>query len=523
MLKNLAETFQSNQRLGNLLIKLLVSLMMACAAISIAQLGLRILPNWNGWNYLALFVWLVALESILTREKVRNLEQREKILYHLAEWIIFAILLKIMLYAVTGIDQLWSDLPLLQQNPLLFFAGPFGPTLVVLIIAWMMSSAIIDDVEVLQSDMMDFKWELGKLNNNRQDARKRIAEKIFLLGGFMVFITMLTRLDLKQLWGETPISRASIANVVVYFLLSLALLSQTQFALMRGRWFWDQTAIAPHIGRNWIKYSLIFLGAIAVVSFFLPTRYTYSLLDVLGAILYLIAQVVLAVVGLFSIACNWFFSLFGVNNSPVKPLPPLDLQKLDTFQQAAGAAIPWWELLKSILFWGIILAIIGLALFHFLRQNSRFMGAIRVIPGFGWLSRIMKSIWSWLVRANAQVSSAISAGIKRVLQSNARRLSVKLPRFLNFKQMTPRQQVVFYYLQLVERSKRSGLSRKPYQTPNQFSADLETMVPDVQEDVENLTETFIEARYTRHPIEKSHTTTAQTLCRRIVQSLRPAK
>jgi hypothetical protein len=522
MLKNFTAPFQSNQAIFTWGLKLLISLMMAVASVSITQFGLRILPGWNGWYYIPVIVWFVSIEAILTKDRLDDLEFRARMIYHAAEWVIFAILLKITLYLTTGINQLWIDLPRWQQDPIHFFEGAFTPILLILLFAWTMSKSIADDIELLQSEMTDLKWELGKLENSRQDARKHLAERIFFIGGLMVFITMLTRLDLKQIWGETPASQASIAFVLVYFLLALVLLSQTQFALLRGRWFWNQTPASPDIGRNWIKFSLILFALITVISFLLPTRYTFGFLEVMGVIIYYIFQVVFFIINLLAIPCAWLFSLFGVKGGPTQTINPLPLPNLNNLQ-TTSTPLPWWELLKSILFWGIFIGVIMFAIIYFFRQNSSLINFLKRFQGFNWLSRSLGSFWAWIRGVNKQFASVIAEGIQRVFRSKSGSISFSMQRFINFRHLSPRQQVIFYYIRLIERSKKSGLNRKPYQTPNQFANELENVIPEVKQEVQNLTDTFTEARYTFHPIDEIHTSRAQKLWRKIVQSLKPVE
>ncbi len=151
MKKSIFETFQISQRLSNWAFKLLISLMMVCLAISVMQFGERLgaNQNWNGW-YLPVFTWLVAMEAMITSSKVKELDSNPRILYHVSEWVIFAILLKVFHYLMVGPDQLWIDLPRWQQNMLNFFDGDYLPVLFVCFLAWLMSRSLVNDLEELQ-------------------------------------------------------------------------------------------------------------------------------------------------------------------------------------------------------------------------------------------------------------------------------------------------------------------------------------------------------------------------------------
>ncbi len=522
MKKSLLETFQISQRFSDAAFRLLISLMMVCLAVSVMQFGERLAfgQNWSGW-YLPVFVWLVSIEAMATQSKVQELDTNARFIYHVCEWIIFAILLKIFHYIMVGPSQLWIDLPLWKQNLAYFFVGDYLPVLVVMFISWLLSGSLVDDLEELKIEITDLNWELGKLDNNRQAARQRMAEKIFIAGAVMVFISMLTRLDLKVFWGETPASQASIANILIYFLLTLIFLSVTQFSFLRGRWFWNKTPMAPEIGRNWLRYSILFFALLAAVAFILPTRYTFGLLEIIQFIMNALFQLAILLFTLIALPCTWILSLLGLRSSS-QSSPNIQIQPPQIITPSSPPSA-WWELVKSILFWAIFLGIIVFAFVNFLRQHPGMVRKLLRVPGFHWLFNAMHSFWAWFRGVNLQISATISSGWQRLFRSGSRTIRSNLERLINFKQLSPRQQVIFYYLRLLDKSKKSGVDRKPYQTPGQFSVELEQFIPDVQQDIHNMTETFVEARYSNHSIGDQHTSAVQKLWRKIVRHLHPQK
>ena len=494
--------------------------MFGVAAVSFVQLGQRIASTaggWNGW-YLPVLVFLISQEAFWTRGKLESLDLSQKSIYHITEWIIFAVLLKIIIYLVHSPDQFWIDLPLWQQNLANFFTGEYLPVLLVLFLTWIFSSSAAGDLDELQSELTDYKWELGKLDNNRQAARQRLAQRVFIVGGVMVVSAMASRLDLKQIFGETPASQASLAYVLIFFLLALVFLSQTQFAVLRGRWFWNRTPMSPELGRNWVKYSLLFFVVIALIAFILPTRYTYGLLETIQVAFNFIFQVIISIVGLLALPCGWIFSLFNLKSKDTSDNTPPALPQFIPPAQSGGAD-PWWELAKSILFWAVFLGVIGYSFLYFIKHNSIFFSRILKIPVFSTIVKVAKSIWAWLAGINRQLAATIASSLARVFQSLPGQIYREFPHFVNFKSLTPRQKVVFFYLRMVDRSKKSGIDRKPSQTPNQFASDVGKAVPDVVQDIETFTEQFHEARYTLHPIQTEQTTIVQRLWRKIVKSL----
>ena len=78
----------------------------------------------------------------------------------------------------------------------------------------------------------------------------------------------------------------------------------------------------------------------------------------------------------------------------------------------------------------------------------------------------------------------------------------------------------YLYLQALGRAAERGLARPPHRTPLEFARDLEAHLPDAGEDVQALTEAFVDARYTPRDIAPSEAQTAQTAWQRLMEALR---
>ncbi len=131
MKANLLDIFQSNQKLSNWFLKLVICLMMACASISFAQFIQRlttptsptsITTPLNLW-YLPILAFVVSLEVFLTRDRLQAMDGVQKMIYRIAQWIVFTVVLKTLIYLVVGVGRLGSDLISWQQNLANFFSG----------------------------------------------------------------------------------------------------------------------------------------------------------------------------------------------------------------------------------------------------------------------------------------------------------------------------------------------------------------------------------------------------------------
>jgi hypothetical protein len=505
---------------------LLVCLMMVSLAVGIAQLGSRFQPGWTG-GYLVAVALVASLEAFYTRKQVKNLEGRERIFFRISEWIAFAVAIKMLLYIIRGPAQLLEDLPLWQEDFLeYFFTGEYMIALIVTAVIWFASGSYAGELEELFERERDASWdEIGKLQNAFHDIRRRIASRIFIIGTVVVILAILSRVDASAFFRERglppPGYYSPVVNVLVYFILALILLSLTQFALMRTRWMFQRLPISPSIAKNWIKYGFIFFMLLAVVVFFLPTEYSLGLLETLGYGMSYLIQAVTFLIALLMLPFSFCISLFSLfaGNQEISPQQPAPMPP-PTMAAPPDQPVAWLEFLRSLLFWAIFVGIIFFAFRYYFLQNKAMWTVLSGFPLVRWLSRAFGSIWSWLRGANKQIGSFVRSGIKRFSQQRVLAAPKIFRRVFNLSRMSPRDKVIYFYLNLVQLGEERGLDRKPSETPYQYENDLSGAIPEVQEELHGLTDTFLEARYSRHSLDEPNAQEASSLWERIKAALR---
>jgi hypothetical protein len=62
--------------------------------------------------------------------------------------------------------------------------------------------------------------------------------------------------------------------------------------------------------------------------------------------------------------------------------------------------------------------------------------------------------------------------------------------------------VIFYYLSLLQRAEKSGVPRRQSETPDEYRVALDPLLGPAGEDLAELTQAFLEARYSQRPIEQ---------------------
>jgi hypothetical protein len=173
-------------------------------------------------------------------------------------------------------------------------------------------------------------------------------------------------------------------------------------------------------------------------------------------------------------------------------------------------AVPSSEIIKSILFWVTFLGVMFFSIYYYVLRRTQLFQDMSKSTGFSWLRQFWKWLTGGLRGIQVQLSKTLQQAIRRV-----RPRSVTAPwSFINVRRLSPRDQVRFYYLALI---KRAEVPRRPSQTPLEYEGQL-TDLP--QTDLNGLTQSYIEARYTPHPITKQSVSSAKQFWENLRKALR---
>ncbi|HEX9618249.1 MAG TPA: hypothetical protein VGA03_12625, partial [Anaerolineales bacterium] len=480
----LVESLRVNERLWILAGHLLVSLMITCFSITVVQVGNRLAPNWDG-RYLPWVTLVVSLEAMYTKRATRKLAvlSREWVLYRGAEMVVLLIGVKILLYAIREPGKLLYDLARWPDDFFsTFFSGEYLIAALFVFVIWAFSSSFAEDLAELEGDELLLEDELPvAITTDRVLARQQLVDRVILTGALMVILAAAVRIDLLSEWGFRPPIRGSVLNVVAYFMLALALLSQTQFGILRARWTVERTPFNRNMGVRWLVYSLLFLLFLTALAWILPTRYTLGFLSVLQYVIGLFLYALVSIWGFGMLFLATLLSLLGFRNvDPQNAENPPVIPQLPPVSPAEAAPIPWLDALKSIVFWIIFLGVIGFSIHQYLSQNQELLGKLRGLPGLAWLARAWRWLRIWLLGVNHTVSTAVSAGIRRLRRPERPRSPGGGWGYVNLKRLTPRQRVIFFYLALVRRGGERGLARRSEQTPYEYQETLRAELEGVE-------------------------------------------
>jgi hypothetical protein len=305
-----------------------------------------------------------------------------------------------------------------------FFAPDFLVALTLVFLIWILGGYFAELLDEMGLEQALILQDTISAASDQPPARERLLGLVFSLCTFLVFITGLLRVNLRAILsgasGETlffnlPPLAGGGASTLVYFMLGLALLSQTQFMNLNTRWSLARIPVSEKMAGRWALYSLAFLVILAAVASLLPTSYSLGLIAALGYLFSLIFFVVQLLISLFILLISLPFLLFGqpppVTN-PVRPQVPFVPKVLE--QTAVGAPLAWLELLKSVAFWALLVGILAFAIIQYSRQHRELL---RQFPGWGFLSKA----WAWL----RDLFTGVKAGLSQAVESGLERLRAR--------------------------------------------------------------------------------------------------
>ena len=502
-----------SMRMEKLLQPLAICALLACIAISISQFLQRLWPGFP----IALGVGmatLTAAESIWAHRVLegRALGSEDRTRFRFVEWVVLALVARFAPYLHLGGARLAADLDRWSLQPGGFFALEFLGALMLMGAFWGTALYLVRNLDELEaspweekvstrSDEYDLRSSMPQHGQvDRQTVLGRITSVYYVGGAVLLLFAGMARLDYAAGFPQRPAATSAIVlNALVYFVLGLLLISQAQYTIQRARWQIQQVPVLDRIGRRWFVMVVIFLSLIALVSALLPIGYSVGILQVIATVImwviFGLAQVFFTILFLAGILASWVSSLFGISlNMPdmsmqAPPPPPM------ASDPTAGAGPAWWALVRSLLFWGILVAIVLYSLFGFARDRWG------VLEGFSfgrWLNMFL-DLWRGLRGGARDVlgmwGRSLSAGVARLRRRGMDATTWWHP---HMGRLTPQERIRYYYISTLHRATRQGVERPDSATPLEYRERLIQALPESGSEIEELTQAFVEARYSVH-------------------------
>lgn len=495
----------------------LVFLMMTCVVMTLGILIRHVAPDGHS-GIIAGILLFILIDRLYTYRQLKSLAlfSSEWFIALGAQWILILLVSRFLLSYADGLDSFRADLSRWARGSIVdLFTPELVFTLLLAMLVWDATGRFLDLLDEIGLDQeRALREDSVRQDTEAVPAHQRLVNLIFSLGILLVVLTALTRINIQPILSNTEglppvqVSRFSgaEAGAVLYFVFGLALSSLSRLMGLQTHWNHLRIPISSaNLARQWGLYSLLFLLLLAVVVSLLPAGDSFGLLSViatlfnfLAGVFFFLAQLILT---LFMLLLSLPLSLLRgappAGNFPSAPLLP-NLPAPPPSNPADNAV---WGLIRSILLWGSLLALVFFSLRQFIRQHGGLASALRRSRLANWLILA----WQWLSRTADTSRLSLSRAIAEGWQSLVSRLEgsrlLSPAALIRLRSLGPRQRIYFFYLALVRRGAEQGLPRKPSQTPSEYAVTLEKALPSAGEDIDSMTKAFIEARYSRKEVE----------------------
>jgi hypothetical protein len=317
----------------------------------------------------------------------------------IAELVVILVIVKLLLYLIYSPLSLWFDFHGWKNYLTVFFNGSYLLAGGFTIFLWITASHFGVDLYEIGRDDYARRQEIAYyFSEDRALARRRMVDRILVIGAIMITMAAVVRMDFQLLWGDRAMISGIYINLLLYFGLGFALFSQIQFAILGAGWRQESTPVQRNVASRWVASSLVFLIVLAGLVWFLPTRYSLGLLGALSILFSYLMNIVFFLWNLFGFLFASLFRLLDIlkikANLPENlPEPNLQLPPV-----VPGQPLLWIEILKSILFWSVLLSVIGFALYQYLQQNQALWQSIRHFPLVSWLVNVFNGVSRWYKR-----------------------------------------------------------------------------------------------------------------------------
>jgi hypothetical protein len=501
---------------------LVMAAMVGCVAWSAVELIRSFWPPWNG-TFLVVGCVLVALEAhysyrlLRTRRALRFSATQ----FRVAEFAVILSALKIGSYVGDGWARVVADVRAWPQDPSLIFDPEAMVAFGLAILSWAAVTQSSHDLERL--------GEPPERHPAYTPPLESLTHRFFWGGAILLVCAGFTRVALSEALDlERPPVPGLVLNALIYFLLGLVMLGQAQFTRLHRQWQVQETTVAKDLGRRWARYSLAFVGLAALMAFLSPIGYASDLLSMASTGLALGVYVLTVFIALLYMICGlplaWLLSLFSGEQEPLPermqalPQPPPQVT-----QPGDAAAPDWFAILRAVVFWVIVLGVLFYLARRYLRDRPGLGQALTRVKPVGRLYRLWEILWRWLKIWTARLGQSVGERLPRRSRRAASAPGMRRPRFFRLGALPPREQVARYYLNVLRRAREQGLGRERHQTPYEYQATLESSLSQVQQEVEALTQAFVEARYSRQEVEAGTVRGVRAYWARIKAALRKRK
>lgn len=432
--------------------------------------------------------------------------------FRLVELALLFLLVKLVSHADDTLSELGQALSLWFRQPLAFFNARALIAYFIGVVGWLVGGATARDLDAL-TDPSVYVGETP--------AMVRLLRRYYFGAGLLLVFSALTRVRLPDVFrvqqGRPP---STLGHALLYFFVGLFVLGGIQFAHLVSQWQSQRVVIGKGLEAAWLRYTLLLVGLGALIAFVLPTGYTVGLLDVVAAILvilsFLATVLYMILVWPFALLFAW---LMGEPTAAPPQIQSIPLE-LPTGGEGGGTH-PWWAFLRSLLFWLVFVGSAGYLIYIYLRDRLHLMSTIVAVKPLAWLREVWYALRRWWLSFVRRTRVALPGLIGQLRLSRPRPSQVAGSQS-EARALTLRERLCTLYLQTLAVADEKGVPRHSSQTPYEYQAVLSAYVSVARDAWRRLTEAFVLARYSTHPVTPAKVEASESDANRVQEALRAA-
>ncbi len=490
----------------------------------------RFVPAWTP-IYLVAACFVVALVSgsihQLFRRDRRWLSELPR--YLVPELLLLFVIMRVVATLGLGARALAEDLARWFYDPLAVFDVWMLSCLAAgLLVGWTAHEAAQDLVELspVEGDFglassEDSQRVMQILSEDRTAALGRISQR-FIVGGVALLLALaLEAVNIQRIADASlPIAELSAVGALCFLVSGFLLYSQARLALLQWRWQLDGASVSDTVARRWADTSRLLIAGIALAAVLLPRSYGLGLLDTLRALLGMIGYVIafggyllISIFSLLTLLPAWLLSL--MNPGGLTSTEPLVAPPLSTPPPPEIVRSP--HFLSALVFWCCMALLVGYALRIVLQRYRVSLRALVRRSPLGWLLEWLRGRWGGMRDWSRHAAQFVRARAAR------RPAAPALRPWLGLGRLSPREQVRYFYRSTLRRAARRGVPRRIGQTPHEYREVLGQRLPEAREDLDVLTDAFVEAHYSPQPVDSERAARARGPWERLRRMLRPSQ
>lgn len=482
--------------------------------------------------------FLVALEGIMTTRWLSSDARRgtNRLHYRLAEWAFILLFLRLTTWvAAEGLPDLVTMRGYIF-SPLTFFDLRFVVLAVVAFFAWeraLTLSNLISQISLNEAELHYYSLpaqERAAQSSDRPVDAGRQAHFASLMNNWLAGAVVLIicaavstvriptsaleeAIDLRSI-TRLGLQPGVMLSIVVYFLAGLWLIARQRMIILRSRWIIGGVRVQTGFERIWYGASLLILLGIAMIAGLLPIGSTTLLATIMAALGGAVIFVSSLIIALFSGLVYLLLNLLGLAEepAPATAMPAMPVPTPTPVAQPAELSETAAFVLGST-FWLVVGAVVLVAVLFYLRGRGKLPGRQTLRLWWdrarAWLGHICRRLGRQATAAGVAIRARVSRREKSAGQTPAS------PRFVRLNALQAREQILYFYLSTARRAAEQGLARKKHATPLEYAGELKEGWPEVEAEIDELTNAFLQARYSAAPISEHETSPARLSWKRV--------